>query len=210
MGPCGDDGPRAAARALLDGRLAALPTETVYGLGARADLPRAIARVYAAKGRPADHPLIVHVADADAAAGLGGRRTALRAALADALLARSADPGAAPLRPGRRLRHRRPGHRRPARARHPVMRAVLRELGSPAGRPRRRASPRRAPTVSAGSARRRPRTCATELADASTTTTSLLDGGASSVGVESTIVDCTGPVPVLLRPGTSAPPTSNG
>ena len=56
--------PDEAARALLDGHLAAVPTETVYGLGARADLPHAIARVYAAKGRPADHPLIVHIRDA--------------------------------------------------------------------------------------------------------------------------------------------------
>ena len=60
------DDPAVAAQALLEGRLAVLPTETVYGLGARADLPHAIARVYAAKGRPADHPLIVHVLDAEA------------------------------------------------------------------------------------------------------------------------------------------------
>ena len=58
--------PRAAAVRLRDGGLVAVPTETVYGLAARADDPRAVARVYAAKGRPADHPLIVHVADASA------------------------------------------------------------------------------------------------------------------------------------------------
>ena len=66
MGPCTSPPiPPWPPRALRDGHLAALPTETVYGLGARADLPHAIARVYAAKGRPADHPLIVHVRDAD-------------------------------------------------------------------------------------------------------------------------------------------------
>src|SRR5690348_4252206 len=56
-----------AAQALADGALVAFPTETVYGLGARADDDAAVARVFAAKGRPADHPLIVHVADAAAA-----------------------------------------------------------------------------------------------------------------------------------------------
>ncbi len=54
---------RAVAR-LVDGGLVALPTETVYGLGARADDAQAVARIFTAKGRPSDHPLIVHVADA--------------------------------------------------------------------------------------------------------------------------------------------------
>ncbi|MFM7704588.1 MAG: L-threonylcarbamoyladenylate synthase, partial [Rubrivivax sp.] len=56
-----------AARALAAGELLGLPTETVYGLAARADDDAAVARIYAAKGRPLDHPLIVHVADAQAA-----------------------------------------------------------------------------------------------------------------------------------------------
>ncbi|MET0351087.1 MAG: Sua5/YciO/YrdC/YwlC family protein, partial [Rhizobacter sp.] len=56
-----------AAQALADGDLVGIPTETVYGLGARADDDAAVAKVFAAKGRPADHPLIVHVADADGA-----------------------------------------------------------------------------------------------------------------------------------------------
>ena len=58
LGDLGD-----AARALRQGKLVAFPTETVYGLGARADDDSAVAKIYAAKGRPADHPLIVHVAD---------------------------------------------------------------------------------------------------------------------------------------------------
>lgn len=53
-----------AARLLAAGQLVAFPTETVYGLGARADDDAAVAKIFAAKGRPADHPLIVHVADA--------------------------------------------------------------------------------------------------------------------------------------------------
>ena len=59
---------RTAAERLAAGRLVAFPTETVYGLGARADDDAAVARIFAAKGRPADHPLIVHVAGRDAAA----------------------------------------------------------------------------------------------------------------------------------------------
>ena len=51
-----------AARCLAEGRLAAFPTETVYGLGADAENPQAVARIYAAKGRPANHPVIVHIA----------------------------------------------------------------------------------------------------------------------------------------------------
>lgn len=58
----------AAAQALARGDLIGLPTETVYGLGADADNPLAVARVFTAKGRPSDHPLIVHVADAAQAA----------------------------------------------------------------------------------------------------------------------------------------------
>ncbi|MEY4155283.1 MAG: hypothetical protein RJB64_4, partial [Pseudomonadota bacterium] len=59
---------KAAAQALARGELIGLPTETVYGLGADADNPQAVARVFAAKGRPSDHPLIVHVTDASQAA----------------------------------------------------------------------------------------------------------------------------------------------
>ncbi|MGI9153194.1 MAG: L-threonylcarbamoyladenylate synthase, partial [Rubrivivax sp.] len=56
-----------AAQVLADGELLAFPTETVYGLGARADDDAAVAKIFEAKGRPADHPLIVHVTDASAA-----------------------------------------------------------------------------------------------------------------------------------------------
>jgi L-threonylcarbamoyladenylate synthase len=59
-----------AAQLLADGGLLAFPTETVYGLGARADDDAAAAQIFAAKGRPADHPLIVHVTDASAAQAL--------------------------------------------------------------------------------------------------------------------------------------------
>src|SRR3954462_5649882 len=64
---------QSAAAELAAGELVAFPTETVYGLGARADEDAAVARIFAAKGRPADHPLIVHVADADAARGFAAQ-----------------------------------------------------------------------------------------------------------------------------------------
>ena len=73
-----------AARLLADGELVAFPTETVYGLGARADDDAAVARVFAAKGRPPDHPLIVHVRDAAAA----GPFAAAPGPMAERLMAR--------------------------------------------------------------------------------------------------------------------------
>ena len=86
--------PRSTAppRALAAGELVAFPTETVYGLGARADDDAAVAKIFAAKGRPTDHPLIVHVADADGGAR-ASRRTCRRSRerLIDGLLARPAD-----------------------------------------------------------------------------------------------------------------------
>ncbi len=192
--------PVAAARALRDGHLAVLPTETVYGLGARADLPRAIARVYAAKGRPADHPLIVHVADAGAAWQWASSVPPWARALAEEFW-----PGPLTLV---LPRSRRAGDfvtggqdtvavRVPA---HPLTHEVLDALAglvdddavgiaAPSANRFGRVSPTTAEHVHA------------ELASALQPEDVLLDGGSSAVGVESTIVDCTGPAPVLLRPG---------
>jgi L-threonylcarbamoyladenylate synthase len=192
--------PGLAARALLAGHLAALPTETVYGLGARADLPRAIARVYAAKGRPADHPLIAHVTDAEVAWAWASEVPAYARDLADAFW-----PGPLTLVVPRSARagdfitggQSTVALRVPA---HAVMQEVLRELGSLLADP--------AVGVAAPSANRFGRVSPTtashvraELADALATDDVLLDGGPSIVGVESTIVDCTGLLPVMLRPG---------
>jgi len=192
--------PTIAARALRDGHLAALPTETVYGLGARADLPRAIARVYAAKGRPADHPLIVHVADAEAAWAWAAAAPDYARALADAcwpgpltlVLPRSARAGDFVTGGQDTVAVRVPAH--------PIMLMVLRELATLLADP--------AVGIAAPSANRFGRVSPTtaahvraELGDALTDDDVLLDGGASAVGVESTIIDCTGAAPVLLRPG---------
>jgi L-threonylcarbamoyladenylate synthase len=192
--------PDVAARALLAGHLAALPTETVYGLGARADLPHAIARVYAAKGRPADHPLIVHIRDAAELGAWAGVVPDYARALARAfwpgpltlVLPRSTRAGDFVTGGQNTVAVRVPAH--------PLMRTVLDRLAGFAGDP--------AVGVAAPSANRFGRVSPTtaghvevELGLLLGPDDVLLDGGPSEVGVESTIVDCTGDRPVVLRPG---------
>ena len=182
-----------AATALAVGDLVAFPTETVYGLGARADDDAAVARIYAAKGRPADHPLIVHVADAADAALFAAPLPALATRLIDAfwpgpltvIVPRA--PGMAQAAAGGQASI---GLRCPA---HPVAKALLaaaRALGvagvaGPSANRFGRISPTRAAHVS----------------EAFGDSLLVLDGGACRVGIESTIVDCSRGRPVLLRPG---------
>jgi len=192
--------PDDAAEALVAGHLAALPTETVYGLGARADLPHAIARVYAAKGRPADHPLIVHIRDH---AELGAWAREIPGYAHD--LARACWPGPLTLVLARTEKagdfitggQGTVAVRVPS---HPLMRTVLDRLAGFTADP--------AVGIAAPSANRFGRVSPTtvghvevELGLILGPDDVLLDGGPSSVGVESTIVDCTGPLPVILRPG---------
>ena len=190
----------AAARALRSGALLGLPTETVYGLAADADNDAAVAQIFAAKGRPSDHPLIVHVADAGAIAHFASAVPVFAQALVDAFW-----PGPLTLILPRRPDRARAatggqdsvGLRCPA---HPVARAVLqacaqggsaldgapvRGVAAPSANRFGRVSPTTAAHVQA------------ELGDALL----VLDGGPCAVGIESTIVDCTRGVPVLLRPG---------
>ena len=194
------DDPRAAASALAAGHLAAVPTETVYGLGARADDPHAVAQVYAAKGRPADHPLIVHVRDADAAWQWAAtvpdfaRDLAARHWPGPLTLVLECSPRAGDFVTGGQSTV---AVRVPA---HPLFRAVLDALADLTGDP--------AIGVAAPSANRFGRVSPTtvqhvtdELGALLSADDVVLDGGASDVGVESTIVDCTGDAPVILRPG---------
>ena len=182
-----------AADLLAAGELLAFPTETVYGLGARADDDDAVRKIFAAKGRPLDHPLIVHVADvADAAlftAGPNAVATRLMAACwpgpLTVIVARA--PGVAGAAAGG---HPTIGLRCPA---HPVAQALLRAA-------RRRG----VPGVAGPSANRFGRispTLAAHVEDEFGSTLPVLDGGACAVGIESTIVDCSRGRPVLLRPG---------
>ena len=192
--------PRVAAQALARGDLAGLPTETVYGLGARADQARAIARIYAAKGRPADHPLIVHIAQASNLDSWGLRVPAYARELIAELW-----PGPLTIVVDRSPRaHDFVTGGQPSVAlrvsAHPLMAEVLDHLGALGGDP--------SIGIAAPSANRfgrvSPTTAAhviSELADFMTDDDVVLDGGECAVGVESTIVDCTGELPRLLRPG---------
>jgi L-threonylcarbamoyladenylate synthase len=179
-----------AVDALRAGGLVAMPTETVYGLAARALDPRAVRRVFAAKGRPADHPVIVHAADADGAFALAREVPEEARALAAALW-----PG--PLTLVLRRAACVPdevtggqdtvGLRVPA---HPVALALLRALGEPLAAPSANRFGHVSPTTAAHVRR--------DLGDAVEV---VLEGGATEVGVESTIVDLSGGEPVILRPG---------
>ena len=190
----------AAARALRSGALLGLPTETVYGLAADAGSDAAVAQIFAAKGRPSDHPLIVHVADAEGVRHFAREIPAFAQALIDAywpgpltlILPRL--PGVATAATGGQDSV---GVRCPS---HPVAQAVLRACA------RTDAALGGHPVwgVAAPSANRFGRvspTTAPHVQDELGADLLVLDGGACGVGIESTIVDCTRGVPVLLRPG---------
>lgn len=186
-----------AVRALAAGHLVALPTETVYGLGADGLNPQAVMRIFKAKGRPSDHPVILHVADLDHAKSL----SAFWPASAD-LLARAFWPG-----PLTMILKRANcvldlvsggqdtvGIRMPS---HPAARALLEAfsacgsgvIAAPSANRFGAVSPTQAAHVSAG------------IGPWLSGDDRILDGGACAVGVESTIVDLSGPSPRLLRPG---------
>lgn len=197
--------PRAAAAALLEGALAILPTETVYGLAGRADRPESVARIYAVKGRPSAHPVIVHVADPSLDTESAGAWVRDVPDYARAL-AQSCWPGPLTLvlpRSSRATDDVTGGQdtvavRVPA---HPEALAVLRAMDEidPDGAPHGLA----APSANAFG-HVSPTTLEHALADLAERLAPgdvAIDGGPCMVGVESTIVDCTGPQPRVLRPG---------
>ncbi|RQP26627.1 L-threonylcarbamoyladenylate synthase [Piscinibacter terrae] len=182
-----------AALALAAGELVAMPTETVYGLGARADDDVAVGKIFSAKGRPADHPLIVHVADADSVREFASHVPPVAVRLVarfwpgplTIIVPRAA--GVATAAAGGQYSI---GLRCPS---HPVAHALLAEARS-AG----------VPGVAAPSANRFGRispTTAAHVAGEFGDELMVLDGGPCDVGIESSIVDCTRDHPVLLRPG---------
>lgn len=186
-----------AARVLADGGLVAFPTETVYGLGADATNAKAVGKIYAAKGRPADHPLIVHVASL---AGLGDWADDVRPyAIA---LARDFWPGPMTLIVKRSALagdfitggQDTVGVRVPN---HPVALGLLQAFIKSGGKGVAAPSANRFGNVSPTTAQ----AVVAELSDYLADTDQILDGGACDVGVESTIIDCTGDVPRILRPG---------
>ena len=183
-----------AARRIQAGALVGFPTETVYGLGADASSDDAVAGIFAAKGRPANHPLIVHVADAAQVADYAGSVPPFAERLTKAfwpgpltvILPRRAGVAAAAAGGQDSIGLRCPGH--------PVALAFLKaclELGisgvaGPSANRFGRVSPTNALHV------------AGEFGNDDLL---VLDGGPCAVGIESSIVDCTRGRPVLLRPG---------
>ncbi|WP_448254258.1 L-threonylcarbamoyladenylate synthase [Ottowia oryzae] len=183
----------AAVDALAAGRLVGLPTETVYGLAADAGKDSAVRAIFAAKGRPADHPLIVHVASADGVAAFAAEVPPFAQRLIDAFwpgpltLILPRRPGVADAAAGG---HATIGLRCPS---HPVAHALLSA-----------AAARGIAGLAAPSANRFGRispTTAAHVAAEFGAELLVLDGGACAVGIESTIIDCTRGAPVLLRPG---------
>lgn len=179
-----------AGEILRRGGLVAFPTETVYGLGAHALDAQAVARIYAAKGRPVYNPLIVHMADVESAHRLAARWPEAAERLAAAfwpgpltlVLPRAhgvPDAVTAGL-PSVALRV----------PRHPVALALLRAAGVPVAAPSANRSTEISPSTAAHVAKG-----LGERVDL------ILDGGPALVGIESTVLDVTGERPVLLRPG---------
>ena len=187
-----------AAKALLDGALVAFPTETVYGLGANATDPQSIARIYTTKGRPADHPLIVHIPSLE----LMGEWAIDIPEFAIAL-ARDFWPGPMTLILNRSELAKdfitggqeSVGIRVPA---HPIALALLNSVISLGGKGIAAPSANRFGAVSPTNARAVADEIGEYLEDGRDL---ILDGGQSLVGVESTIIDCTGQAPRILRPG---------
>lgn len=179
-----------AVAVLRAGGLVAFPTETVYGLGADASNSDAVDKVFAAKGRPHDHPLIVHLADAAQLA-----RWAHAVPDAAHVLARRFWPGPLTLilKRAAGVSDRITGGQDTIALRvpsHPVAQALLRSFGGGIAAP----SANRFGRVSATTAEH----VRSELGAA---VDCVLDGGPADLGIESTIVDLSGPYPVLLRPG---------
>ena len=188
--PAAELSPERAGEILRAGGVVAIPTETVYGLAARADLAESVLKIFRAKGRPANDPLIVHIADVGELDGVASEVPPGAKALADAFW-----PGPLTL-----VLPKRPcippettsgletvAVRMPS---HPVARAVIRAAGVPLAAPSANPFGRTSPT------------CAAHLDPGMMAQVDgYVEGGPCEVGVESTIVGFFGRRPVLLRPG---------
>lgn len=172
-------------------QLVAFPTETVYGLGARASSDEAVRRIFTAKGRPGTHPLILHVPDLDMARSLVSRWPDAATKVAKTLwpggvtmvLPRSSLVSDAVTGGGETVAIRCPAH--------PIALALLRALGEPIAAPSANRHQHVSPTTAAH--------VRTSLGDA---VALILDGGPCQEGMESTVLDLTTEVPEILRPGT--------
>lgn len=180
-----------AAAFIQKGEVVAFPTETVYGLGGQVKLDSAVEKIFQAKGRPSDNPLIVHIADKEDIEELAHSIPAYARDLIDAFW-----PGpltiVVPKKKGvlselvtaglDTVAIRMPDH--------PAALALIKEAGVPVAAPSANRSGKPSPT-----------TAKHVLDDLSGRISGVLDGGETGVGLESTVVDCTGLFPVVLRPG---------
>jgi L-threonylcarbamoyladenylate synthase len=194
---CTADAMSNAATSLLAGHLVAFPTETVYGLGADASNPEAVAKIYRAKGRPADHPLIVHIGSMD---GIGYWADEIPAYAID--LARNFWPGPMTLVFQRSINAkdfitggqptvglRVPDHVVALALIDSAKKIGVQGIAAPSANRFGHVSPTTADAVRE------------ELSEYLGAQDIILDGGPSTVGVESTIIDCTTDTPHILRPG---------
>jgi L-threonylcarbamoyladenylate synthase len=194
---CTADAMTSAAASIKNGNLVAFPTETVYGLGADASQESAVAKIYAAKGRPADHPLIVHIGSMD---GIGYWADEIPAYAID--LARNFWPGPMTLICKRSMEAqdfitggqdtvglRVPDHVVALALLDSAKKIGVHGIAAPSANRFGHVSPTTADAVRE------------ELSGYLNPEDTILDGGPSQVGVESTIIDCTGTNPHILRPG---------
>jgi L-threonylcarbamoyladenylate synthase len=194
---CSVDSLATAAQSLIDGHLVAFPTETVYGLGADATNQSAVARIYEVKGRPADHPLIVHIADLKY---LDQWISEIPAYAIE--LARSFWPGPMTLILNRSelAKDFITGNQDTVGIRIPdnsialgLLEAFHQKGGAGIAAPSANRFGQVSPTTAAA--------VEEELSEYLTDSDLVLDGGPSEVGLESTIIDCTSDLPSILRPG---------
>jgi L-threonylcarbamoyladenylate synthase len=194
---CTADAMTTAAATIAEGNLVAFPTETVYGLGADASQESAVAKIYAAKGRPADHPLIVHISSMD---GIGYWAEEISEYAID--LARTFWPGPMTLICKRShaakdfitggqgtVGLRVPDHVVALALLDSAKKIGVQGIAAPSANRFGHVSPTTAQAVRE------------ELDQYLSPADAILDGGPSQVGVESTIIDCTGSNPHILRPG---------
>jgi L-threonylcarbamoyladenylate synthase len=185
-----DEAIERAASLIRGGGLVAFPTETVYGLGADAMNERAVRRIFEAKGRPADNPLIAHVADRETLSMVAARVSRASERLMDEFwpgplsLVLERGPGVPPVVSAglQTVAVRMPANK--------VALALIKRAGTPVAAPSANLSGRPSPTEAAHVA-----------SDMSGRVDMILDGGATSVGIESTVIDMTSDPPVILRPG---------
>ncbi|WP_153126975.1 L-threonylcarbamoyladenylate synthase [Peribacillus tepidiphilus] len=179
-----------AAELLRKNEVVAFPTETVYGLGANAASDEAVEKIYKAKGRPSDNPLIVHIADIDQLHNIVKEIPEKAHKLIDAFW-----PGPLTIifRKKSGLSHLVTAGLDTVAVRmpdHPIALALIKESGLPIAAPSANTSGKPSPTTSDHVKR-----------DLFGKIAGIIDGGETGVGVESTVLDCTEEIPVILRPG---------